>query len=185
MFLKNKITVILFLSTLLSFDLFSREETPGFDQILKEGVYEIRNYSPIIVAKATGDNLFRTIAGYIFGNNSTNEKIPMTAPVFSQKIGNKTTMMFYMPSYFASLEELPRPINKRVTLGLFSLGKVVVAKFSGYNTYERQQEVLKKLVRWAKSKNLEFLENSFFSAGYDSPWVPADQRTNEVLIRVK
>ena len=76
----------------------------------------------------------------------------MTAPVFSQKIGNKTTMMFYMPSYFASLEELPRPINKRVTLGLFSLGKVVVAKFSGYNTYERQQEVLKNSLDGQKVK---------------------------------
>ena len=60
-----------------------------------------------------------------------------------------------------------------------------MARFSGYNNYERQQEVLKKLVRWAKSKNLQFREDNYFSAGYDSPWVPADQRTNEVLIRIK
>ena len=185
MYFKKIFTAVLLLSTLLSGNLFSAEETPDYQQILKEGSYEIRNYEPILVAQATGGNLFRTIADYIFGNNSRNEEIPMTAPVFSQTKNNQTTMMFYMPSYFTSLQELPKPNNRRVKLGFFDLGKVVVARFSGYNNYEKQQQVLKKLVKWAKSKNVQFRENNYFSAGYDSPWVPANQRTNEVLIRIK
>jgi len=185
MYLKKLFTGILLLSTLLSGNVFSAEETPDYEPILKEGAYEIRDYPPILVAKATGGNLFRTIADYIFGNNSRNEEIPMTAPVFSQTKGDKMTMMFYMPSYFSSLQELPKPNNRRVKLGVFELGKVVVARFSGYNNYERQQQVLKKLVRWAKGKKLQFREDNYFSAGYDSPWVPANQRTNEVLIRIK
>ena len=84
MYLKKLFTAVLLLSTLLSSNVFSAEETPDYEQILKEGAYEIRDYPPILVAKATGGNLFRTIADYIFGNNSRNEEIPMTAPVFSQ-----------------------------------------------------------------------------------------------------
>ena len=120
----------------------------------------------------------------IFGNNSRNEEIPMTAPFFSnQKQSNNNDV--YMPSYFTSLQELAKPNNRRVKLGFFDFEKVVVARFSGYNNYEKQQQVLKKLVKWAKSKNVQFRENNYFSAGYDSPWVPANQRTNEVLIRIK
>ena len=76
----------------------------------------------------------------------------MTAPVFSQTKNNQTTMMFYMPSYFTSLQELAKPNNRRVKLGFFDLGKVAVARFSGYNNYEKQQQVFEKLVKWAKSK---------------------------------
>ena len=73
------------MSTLLSSNVFSAEETPDYEQILKEGAYEIRDYPPILVAKATGGNLFRTIADYIFGNNSRNEEIQQKRKVNKQR----------------------------------------------------------------------------------------------------
>ena len=50
--------------------------------------FEIREYAPYIAAEASTDepedatsSLFRLLAGYIFGKNSTEESIAMTAPV--------------------------------------------------------------------------------------------------------
>ena len=185
MYFKKFFTAVLLLSTLLSGNLFSAEETPDYQQILKEGKYEIRNYEPILVAQATGGNLFRTIADYIFGNNSRNEEIPNDCSSFfpNQKQSNNNDVLYAI--LFHIFTGTPKAKQQKSQAWLFDLGKVVVARFSGYNNYEKQQQVLKKLVKWAKSKNLQFRENNYFSAGYDSPWVPANQRTNEVLIRIK
>ncbi|XWS17187.1 hypothetical protein CRYUN_Cryun33cG0046700 [Craigia yunnanensis] len=50
---------------------------------------QARKYTPFTVVESNGDKLsgstgFNTVAGYIFGKNSTMEKIPMTTPVFTQ-----------------------------------------------------------------------------------------------------
>ena len=59
---------------------------------MSEKNIEIRNYPPVIVAetevagerdKAISGG-FRTIAGYIFGNNLSSQKVAMTAPVTQQ-----------------------------------------------------------------------------------------------------
>ena len=72
---------------------------------------------------------FRIIADYIFGNNTTAQKVPMTAPVTqqdSQKIamtapvtqqgdGNTWRVRFIMPSNY-TLETLPKPNNPAIKL---------------------------------------------------------------------
>ena len=122
-------------------DLFNSLD--GINAILKDNrdnKIEIRRYKEHITASVTFDNkeefdkrAFRTLADYIFGNNSRNEEIPMTAPVFSQTKDNNTTMMFYMPSYFTSLQELPKPNNRRVKLSVKAAQideeKSLIAKF--------------------------------------------------------
>lgn len=60
-------------------------ETPKYQILKRTATYEVRRYSPFIVVETDGDKLagstgFNTVAGYIFGKNSTMEKIPMTAP---------------------------------------------------------------------------------------------------------
>ena len=164
------------------------EETPPYKNLYSEGPFQVRSYPKMLVAKATrknGDNLFRTIADYIFGNNENKEEIPMTAPVFSFWRKNYQTMMFYMPSNYQSLEELPLPNNEEVTLGNFSLGKVAVVRFSGYNSERAQRKNLSRLRKWINKNGLEIRSNSYYSAVYDSPYVPARKRTNEVIIKLK
>ena len=71
-------------------------EEPAFDLLEKQGEFELRAYKPRIVAEtwmsgsldeASGPG-FRTLADYIFGNNSTGtgeaQEIAMTAPVTMQ-----------------------------------------------------------------------------------------------------
>lgn len=67
-------------------------ETPKFAVLSKKDNFEIRKYAPCIVAETVvqgnienaGSNAFRTLAGYIFGNNVNSNKISMTAPVCQQ-----------------------------------------------------------------------------------------------------
>ncbi len=58
----------------------------------KEG-YEIREYAPYIIAETVRDEQFdkalnsgfMIVAGYIFGDNTSKQKIDMTAPVLNEK----------------------------------------------------------------------------------------------------
>ncbi|XP_021614793.1 uncharacterized protein LOC110616661 isoform X2 [Manihot esculenta] len=64
-------------------------ETPKYQILKRTGGYEIRKYAPFIVVETRGNKLsgstgFNDVAGYIFGKNSTMEKIPMTTPVFTE-----------------------------------------------------------------------------------------------------
>lgn len=65
-------------------------EMPQYTVIKTYNEVEIRQYPKMVVAQTTlpdtamdknMNNGFRTIAGYIFGGNDSNQKIAMTAPV--------------------------------------------------------------------------------------------------------
>ena len=84
-------------------------EQPKYQLIDDYNEFEIRLYSEAIQARVsrglgkhlTPSNNFRIIAGYIFGNNKSNEKIAMTSPV--EMWDNKSTMnmAFTMPSEYS------------------------------------------------------------------------------------
>ncbi|NBO38820.1 heme-binding protein [bacterium] len=64
-------------------------ETPKYKVVISERDFELREYQPMVVAQVlvTGEREqaaragFRLVADYIFGNNTTSQKIQMTAPV--------------------------------------------------------------------------------------------------------
>ena len=130
----------------------SRVEQPDFKVISSEGSIELRQYGPMIAAevevqgerKAAIQEGFRLIAAYIFGANSPNAKIAMTAPVQQQNAqniamtapvtqqtdGNKWMVRFIMPSSW-SLDTLPTPNDERVTLKPIPPKRMAVIRFSG------------------------------------------------------
>lgn len=186
--IKKMITLIL--SAAFTFGTFAgEEEKPDFTERLKEGQYSIRTYSPMLVAYTKSSNresLFRTLAGYIFGQNDRKEKIPMTAPVFVTRSDEAMTMMFHMPKSFESVSELPSPSNPKVKLGSFDIGTVAVITYSGHNSEQKTWLNYEKLLNWLENQNIEIkAPGNFYSAGYDSPWVPGNKRTNEVMIQLK
>ena len=78
------ILIIIFTSMIFS----EKVKEPKYKVIKKEGDIEIREYGTYVVAKTSiskdsnsDNNMFRTLASYIFGGNKKNESIPMTAPV--------------------------------------------------------------------------------------------------------
>ncbi|MCA9357381.1 heme-binding protein [Candidatus Nomurabacteria bacterium] len=75
-------------------------EEPKFTTIEKRSGYEIRQYTPYIIAEtdvigeyneATSKG-FGIIADYIFGNNTSRASIAMTAPVLENETSEKIAM---------------------------------------------------------------------------------------------
>ena len=184
---KNALDFILIFLITLGGTLAS-EENPPFELILKDGDFEVRYYPKMIVASAvteeSDNSLFRTLAGYIFGGNKSEKRIPMTAPVFMKRKAGQSWMMFFMPSNY-TLESLPKPLNPKVKLGTFHLGKVAVLRYSGLNPKSKRLRKAKELLEWTKKKGINVISNDSIAAGYDSPWTLPWNRRNEVFVSVK
>ena len=165
-------------------------ESPKYVVLQRQDKIEIRNYSAYIKAEVdiAGKNYksaiergFSILAGYIFGNNISSQKIEMTTPVQagqSQKIAMTTpvtvtvsdifTVSFIMPSEF-SLETLPTPKDNRIRFTPIPAHHVAAIRFSGYF---RQKSILQhqeQLNQWLQDRGLE-IEGDFIVAGYNPPW---------------
>jgi hypothetical protein len=130
--------------------IMSRVEQPEYKVTTSGGSIEIRSYGPMIAAeadvqgerKAAIQEGFRLIAAYIFGANTPNAKIAMTAPVQqqSQKIamtapvtqqagGDTWTVRFIMPRNW-TMATLPAPNDMRVKLKPLPAKRMVAIRFS-------------------------------------------------------
>ena len=167
-------------------------ETPAYRVLATKGDVEVRQYGPSLVAATElqgsfSDSLnagFHRLAGYIFGGNQRQQSIAMTAPVNMQRLGNAWRMSFFMPSAFSSLEALPSPKDSRVHLEPVPGRRVAVRRFSGVAT----EAVVKEEEAWLLA---ELRERGLRPVGapvlaqYNSPFVPAFLRRNEILIDVQ
>ncbi|KAL5975666.1 hypothetical protein ACLOJK_019992 [Asimina triloba] len=116
-------------------------ETPKFQILKRTADYEVRKYAPFVVVETIGDKLsgsagFNAVAGYIFGKNSSNEKIPMTTPVFTQAANPELagiSIQIVLPSD-KEVDSLPDPSQDAVSLRKVDGGIAAVVKFSGKPT---------------------------------------------------
>jgi effector-binding domain-containing protein len=180
-------------------------ETPKYSVSSKQNEIEIRQYPGYIQAEVTVDDKnyksaiekgFNLLAGYIFGNNISRQKIEMTKPVQasqSEKIAMTTpvivsgessfTVAFIMPSAY-TLETLPQPKDNRVHFTPIPARSMAAIRFSGYFQQETIEKNKQRLRHWLEAQGLE-TEGDFIVAGYNPPWVPGFLARNEVLIQVK
>lgn len=180
-------------------------ETPKYSVIRKENEIEIRQYPAYIQAEVAVDEKqyqsaiekgFNVLAGYIFGNNVSKQKIEMTSPVQasrSEKIAMTTpvtvtgassfTVAFIMPSAY-TLETLPQPKDRRVQFKQVPARSLAAIRFSGYFRQDTIQKNKQRLGQWLQEQGIE-TEGDFIVAGYNPPWVPGFLARNEVLIQVK
>ncbi len=185
-------------------------ETPKYELVSKAKGYEVRLYTPHVIAEvevsgAYMESLnqgFRKVADYIFGNNTAkgsiamtapvlhekkdaSEKIAMTAPVLHEKAGEKGTykLAFVMPSSY-TLETLPKPNNAEVSLRQVPEKKCAVRKYGGYATEGKLERETKKLLEALKRDNITATGQPV-SAQFDPPWTPPFMRHNEVMLEVK
>lgn len=179
-------------------------ETPKYSVIRKSNEIEIRQYPAYLQAEVVVDEKqyqsaiekgFNVLAGYIFGNNVSKQKIEMTTPVQasrSEKIAMTTpvtvtgdssfTVAFIMPSAY-TLETLPQPKDSRIHFKLLPARKMAAIRFSGYFRQEMIQKNKQRLGHWLQEQNIE-TEGDFIVAGYNPPWVPGFLARNEVMIQV-
>ena len=168
-------------------------ETPKHTLVKKENGFEIRQYDSMIIAttKVRSDYSnaastgFRRIASYIFGGNSANMSIKMTAPVLTNSLAPEDNyeIQFVMPSEH-SMEDLPQPNSQNITLEKVNLGKTAVLRFGGWATEERASKYKNKL-RDLLVANGYTANGIFMVAQYNSPWAIPPFRKNEIIVQVK
>ncbi len=181
-------------------------ERPHYSVEISEQPFELRDYAPSIVASVQVDGSretavnagFRILAGYIFGDNRTQAKIAMTAPVTqSERGGQKIAMTapveqslaqngweirFTMPAAY-TLSTLPMPRDARVHLEEVPGRRVAVITFSGFWSDSNLQSHRAQLLEFVARRHLIAVSTPVY-AYYDPPWTPWFWRTNEVLVEV-
>lgn len=180
------------------------EESPDYKVLIKDGSFEIRQYSSYVVAETTiaGDfdnasgSAFRILAGYIFGKNKGDKKIAMTSPVEmeqqSSKIamtspvemqqqGNRFTMRFSMPSQY-TLEDLPEPLDTRITFNVIQPEIRASYQYSWLSSKTKSFKKSQALREWLKQHSDYQASDVYFYAGYNPPWTLPFLRRNEVHI---
>ena len=161
-------------------------------QILKnDGNIEIRQYPELIVAQvevggkryAAINTGFKILARYIFGNNEGERKIQMTAPVLQEKKNEKWIVRFIMPDSF-TMQALPKPLDKEISLIKIPSKKYVIIRFSGLNSKNNLDIHEKKLIEYISNNHLNVLSNPTY-AFYNPPWILPFLRRNEIMIELQ
>ena len=181
-------------------------EKAKYKVAVKEGKFEIRQYSSQIVAETVvdadfndaGNVAFRRLFDYISGNNRKKESISMTAPVKQKPRSEKISMTapvnqyqsegrfivsFVMPSKY-TMESLPEPQDSNVALREVPSCTLAAVRYSGTwskKRYDAQKELLEEFIR---NKGLRINGEAVF-ARYDPPFQLSFLRRNEVLIPVE
>ena len=200
----TSIIALILIVGVLAGPVMSDVEKPDYKVIQSEQNIEIRQYEPMIIAEVEVEgkredairNGFRLLADYIFGNNTVqqvismtapvqqkeNQKIAMTAPVQQQSTGKSWRMSFVMPSKY-SMDSLPKPNNDRVRLKEILTTKFVVVDFSGTNSNENIAEHEKQLLNYIEANKLKITGSPKY-AFYNAPWTLPFMRHNEVMIEI-
>jgi hypothetical protein len=167
---------------------------------------QIRFYEKTLIAqtvtsgdyKKSGNEGFKRLAGYIFGNNQPNqkiemttpvieeessEKIAMTVPVYQERNDNLWTMTFVLPAKY-TLDTIPKPTDVNVEIKQLAEKKVATLRYSGLIKADKLQEKTTELQDWLDKNNYVSISKPY-SAAYDPPWTLPFLRRNEVHIEVE
>ena len=163
-------------------------EEPKYELLDKDGDFEIRHYSSVIqattVMNSSSDSSqgFKTLAGFIFGDNENQESISMTAPVQESLYVSEPVMAFTMPRRFTQ-DTLPSPLNENVEIEVVPERTVAVIRFSGWASDRKVDRMKNRLEEFLKQKNLigrgDWLLNQ-----YNPPWTLPFMRRNEVWVEL-
>jgi effector-binding domain-containing protein len=184
--------------------IMSDVEKPDYKVLTSSENIQIRQYPPMIIAEvevegnreaAIGDG-FRLLADYIFGNNTVqkdiamtapvqqqeSQKIAMTAPVQQQSTGTTWKVSFVMPAGY-SMESLPKPNNDRVTLQEIAASKLIVIRFSGTSSDKNVAGYEKQLMDYIAANQIKTTCSARY-AFYNPPWTLPFMRRNEVMLEI-
>jgi SOUL heme-binding protein len=202
---------------LLSAPIAMAIEEPKHQVIESSGKFEIRQYAPMLQAQVEttgerGDAItagFKILAGYIFGGNTAQEKIAMTAPVTQAPEGNaddkkgekiamtapvtqapvgepaeqRWRVAFMMPAKY-TLESLPKPNDARIKFVTMPGEKRAVVVFDGFSTQSNLQTHRALLEGFVKERSLKTI-GEYSLAFYNDPFTLPWNRRNEWWVAVQ
>jgi hypothetical protein len=194
-------------------------ETPKYSVMQKDKEIELRLYPSYIQAevdvdakdyKSAIEQGFNILAGYIFGSNTSRQRIAMTIPVqvseperiamtapvkvsqsariamttpVTVRVNDTFTVAFIMPSEY-SLDTLPLPKDNNIRFTPVPAQQMAAIRFTGYFRQDTITKNKERLGQWLAEKGLK-TEGDYIIAGYNPPWVPGFLARNEVLIKIK
>ena len=151
----NKITL---LAIFFSMTIFSQKyETHSYKTLFEEGNFEIRNYDPVMKARAysnTGNNNFMKLFRYISGNNEKNQKIPMTTPVYMKEDNKGSMMEFVLPSTLNE-NNASQPLSQDVELYMDQGGIYASVSYGGYSNNSKRNKYSSQLNNKLEKMNIE------------------------------
>jgi hypothetical protein len=180
-------------------------EKQAYEVVQAYAGFELRRYAPHLVAEVVvrapfeeaGNAAFRTLLGYISGQNRSATKVAMTAPVLQQEhqripmtepLEQRETgdgeyaVAFVLPSSF-TLDSAPVPTSTEVQLHERPAVLCAARRYRGRWTrasFEQHRKELDSAVRTAGMTPV----GSPRWARYDPPFVPGLLRRNEVVQEV-
>jgi hypothetical protein len=180
-------------------------EQQPYDVVREEDGWELRRYPEHVVAETTvrgasfeeaGNSAFRSLVGYIGGDNTRRQKIDMTAPVVqssSQKIAMTAPVVqsggedgfvvaFVLPAGMAEADA-PVPARPEVRLRTVPAQLVAARRFSGRWTHESWERHRDELLANLRAAGVLVVGEPRF-ARFDPPFTPWFLRRNEVLVDV-
>ena len=205
---KPRITIFFLLIFIFWGTNLSALEEPKYTVLKTYENIEIRNYDSYLVAEVdvegayneTGNEAFRILAGYIFGDNQSStkmnmtapveseaiqpsERMNMTAPVFSNKNVNGYTYRFVMESKYTQ-ETLPVPNNSKIRITEIKDRVMAVISFSGrwsQKNFEKHEQIL---VNDLKNAGIGVASEAIY-ARYNAPFTPWFLRRNEIMFEIE
>jgi len=172
-------------------------EEPKYQIIKSKDIYEIREYGDRLAVEIEYSNEesgFRYLFNYISGANNSSAKVQMTVPVtqsvkidmtspVNQRTRNgRMQMQFFLPSKF-TLQNAPKPTNKRVKLVLVEGGFYAVIKYSGRLTNQNFLKHYKKLTNQLIKDQIDFIEPAI-RATFNGPFTLPVLRKNEIMMKI-
>ena len=182
-------------------------EEPKYTVLKTYENFEIRNYDSYLVAEVdiegsyneTGNEAFRILAGYIFGDNQSSmkmnmtapvesevypssEKMNMTAPVFSNENINGYTYRFVMESKYTK-ETLPVPNNSKIRITEIEDRVMAVISFSGrwsQKNFKKHEQILNEDLT---DMGIRTVSEAIY-ARYNAPFTPWFLRRNEIMYEI-
>ncbi|XP_037305434.1 heme-binding protein 2 [Pungitius pungitius] len=164
----------------------------------KEQDYEVRTYhdtkwvSTAVSGMQWDESMktgFRRLFKYIQGTNHNNVKVEMTAPVTCRvapgagpACESQFTVSFYIPEEHQ--DNPPEPSDPEVFVEHRKEFTAYVRTYSGFSTEDMKREELLKLMESLQRDGLQYVDQPFYTAGYDSPFKLTNRR-NEVWVLKK
>lgn len=166
-------------------------EKQPYTVLKTDGEMEIRLYPSVTMAtiqstaknyRELSGNGFRKIAGYIFGNNASGEKIAMTTPVHMDFQESGSSMAFVMPSGYDETN-LPKPNDPAVKIKKTDVEHAAALRFGGFATDETISRNMKKLEELLNQKGI-ITKGHFRYLGYNPPYQLVGRR-NEIIVSIE